>query len=451
MAKLINFKMLKSKKNKKYIVALNFIIYSIILFFTFQINSLSQNRQPILLKNADSLVGITLENSQVRNFIGNVIFEQGNIILTCDTAIQYIDQNRVQLIGRVNIKQDLTLIKSNRINYTGNNKIANAEDYVEIQDTANTLKAKTGTYNLDTKIAHFKQNVSIENDSILIFTDELVNNTSNDESFATGNVRVYGKKIRTATICDTLVYKPKQDFLLAYSNAGFFYIDSVKKNYDSTQKTHKVEFDTLSVFANTIFGNQAKGQEFYQFLDSVEIIKGLIKSKCNKADYFKTGDSILLTGEPVVWYDSLQLFSDSISVIFPGRNIKQIKLVNNSLVISTSDSLGLGRINQITGKDIDINFERDSIRAIISKNDAHSLYFITTDDGESGAQTSGADTIKIYMQNNEVSDIVWRSAAFIDFYPDNIITNPKDLFLPKFRKREDLPKRRNFPEKPFNR
>jgi hypothetical protein len=237
---------------------------------------------------------------------------------------------------------------------------------------------------------------------------------------------------------------------LAYSNAGFFYIDTLKKTYDSLQKTHKIEYDTLSVFANTIFGNQAKGQEFYQFLDSVEIVKGLIKSKCRKADYFKTGDSILLTGEPVVWYDSLQLFSDSISIIFPARNVKQIKLVNNSLVISTSDSLGLGRINQITGKDIDINFERDSIRAIISKEDAHSLYFITTDDGERGAQSSGADTIKIFLQNNEVSDIVWRSGAIINFYPDNIITNPKDLFLPKFRRREDLPKERIFPDKPFN-
>lgn len=441
---------MNNRQNIQSKILLNLIISAITLLLSFYTSSFSQNKQPVLLKNADSLVGITIENSQIRNFIGNVIFEQGNIILTCDTAIQYIDQNRVELIGKVNIKQDLTVIKSKRINYIGNDKIAIAENSVEIQDTANTLKARNGTYNLGTKIAHFKDNVTIENDSIIIFTDELINNTSNDESLAMGNVKVFGKKIRTATLCDTLVYKPKQDFLLAYSNAGFFYIDTLKKTYDSLQKTHKIEFDTLSVFANTIFGNQAKGQEFYQFLDSVEIVKGLIKSKCRKADYFKTGDSILLTGEPVVWYDSLQLFSDSISIIFPERNVKQIKLVNNSLVISTSDSLGLGRINQITGKDIDINFERDSIRAIISKEDAHSLYFITTDDGERGAQSSGADTIKIFLQNNEVSDIVWRSGAIINFYPDNIITNPKDLFLPKFRRREDLPKERIFPDKPFN-
>ncbi len=438
-------------KLKNFAYLFIFIVLGFLLFSKFQV--LAQERQPILLKNADSLLGITSNNnSQVRNFIGHVMFVQGSIVLTCDTAIQYINENRVELIGKVKINQNYTTIKSPKINYTGDNKIAVAQDSIEIQDTANTLRAKTGEYNFETKIAHFKKNVSIENDSVLIYSDELIDNTENNESFSTGFVRVFGKKIRTATVCDTLVYKPNQSFLLAYSNAGFFYIDSMRQNKDTTlhetlTNLSDVRFDTLSVFSNTIFGNQVKGQEFYQFLDSVEIVRGTMSAKCKRADYFKTGDSILLTGTPIVWFDNMQLTGDTIFVLFPYQTIQKVKLLNNAFALSFNDSLGVDKINQISGKYIDIFFEKDSVKSILSKIEASSVYFIKSDDGESGVQRSGADSISISFEQGNVSNISWKSAAFIDYYPEKIVTNPKEFYLPKFNRRDDKPKKRIFPSK----
>jgi lipopolysaccharide export system protein LptA len=427
-----------------------FIILEFLSFSKFQV--FAQERQPILLKNADSLLGITFDNAQVRNFIGHVMFVQGNIVLTCDTAIQYINENRVELIGKVQINQNYTTIKSPKINYTGNNKIAVAQDSIEIQDTANILRAKTGEYNFETKIAHFKKNVSIENDSVQIYSDELINNTESNESFSTGFVRVFGKKNRTATVCDTLIYKPNQSFLLAYGNAGFFYIDSVKQNKDTTlhetlTDLSDVRFDTLSVFSNTIFGNQVKGQEFYQFLDSVEIVRGTMSARCKRADYFKTGDSILLTGAPIVWFDNMQLTGDTIFVLFPYQTIQKVKLLGNAFALSFNDSLGVDKINQISGKYIDIFFEKDSVKSILSKIEASSVYFIKSDDGESGVQRSGADSISISFEQGNVSNISWKSAAFIDYYPEKIVANPKEFYLPKFNKRDDKPKKRIFPSK----
>ena len=72
---------------------------------------------------------------------------------------------------------------------------------------------------------------------------------------------------------------------------------------------------------------------------------------------------------------------------------------------------------------------------------------MTDDSGETGAQSSGADTITIFFQANDVSNILWRSAAFIDFYPERIFPGDiKTLYLPRFRMREDIPERRKFPE-----
>ncbi|OGU56770.1 MAG: LPS export ABC transporter periplasmic protein LptC [Ignavibacteria bacterium GWF2_33_9] len=426
------------------------------------INQLAFAAQPIVLRNADSLLGITFGNNQVRHFVGNVMFEQGTIIITCDTAVQYIEENRVDLSGNVVIDQNSMKIKSPLINYNGNTRLAVAKRNVEIQDTNNILNAESGNYDFDTKIAEFKDNVTLTNDSMVIYAKHLINNTGNDESFADGDVQVFGKYVRTALISDTLIHKPKQSFTLAYGNAGFFYIDTVKKGAKPSDypnewhlkteeerlKLMQTKFDTLSIFSRTIFGNQMKGQEFFQFLDSVEICKGSISSKCDKADYFKTGDSLILTGNPIVWYDNLQLFADTINVIFPKRQLQSIKLFNNSFAISEADSLGLGRINQISGKNIDLNFANDSINCIISKNNATSLYFMTDDSGETGAQSSGADTITIFFEANDVSNILWRSAAFIDFYPERIFpVDIKTLYLPRFRMRDDIPERKKFPIK----
>jgi hypothetical protein len=433
------------------------IIFILFLFVNIPVFS----AQPILLKNADSLLGVTFDKVQVRNFIGNVLFEQGNIIISCDTAVQYVDENRVDLSGNVVIHQNLMIIKSPKINYSGNDKRAVAKRSVEIQDTANILKAKSGTYNFNTKVAEFNDNVTLENDSLLIFSDHLINNTGNNESFADGKVKVFGRKVRTALVSDTLIHKPKESFILAYGHAGFYYIDTLRKaqkpeDYpgewhlkpqEERLRLQQAILDTLIISSKTIFGNQAKGQELYQFLDSVEICKGSISSKCSKADYFKTGDSLILTGEPIVWYDSLQLFADTINVIFPKRALQKIKLINNSFAVSKSDTFGLGRIDQISGKNIDINFTNDSINCIISKNQANSLYFMMDESGESGAQSSGADTITIFFEANEVKNILWRSAAYIDFYPEKIFPEDlKTLYLPRFRMREDIPKRRKFPE-----
>lgn len=403
--------------------------------------SFSPARQPIILKNADSLIGISGENFNVRNFIGNVRFEQGEIVLMCDTAVQYIDQNRVELIGNVWINKQKIEIRSQNINYEGNQKIAVARKSIEIKDSATKIIAKNGTYNLETNIANFQTDVVVENDSIIIFSDILFHNTDTEESVVQNNVKLFGKKNRIAIICDSMVYKPKMDFVLAYGNANFFFIDSLEKD----------KYDTLSISAVTIFGNQVKGFEFYQFIDNVEIVKNKLSSKCKMAEFFASGDSLVLTGDPIVWYDSLQLYADTIIARFPGRTIQSIRLQNNAISISSTDTLGIGKIDQISGQNIDIFFEQDSIRTIISRNQANSVYFIEgKDDEQGGVQRSGADSIFIYFQNNEVDKIIWKSSPFLDFYPENIW--PDDLsqyYLPRFRIRYDRPRQKPFPQKPI--
>ena len=54
------------------------------------------------------------------------------------------------------------------------------------------------------------------------------------------------------------------------------------------------------------------------------------------------------------------------------------------------------------------------------------------------------------MAENTVSDITWKSAAYIEFYPDIILDNDlTKYYLPRFKIRYDKPPKKHFPELPI--
>ncbi|MCW8804844.1 MAG: hypothetical protein OQK56_00155, partial [Ignavibacteriaceae bacterium] len=70
----------------------------------------SQSEDERITVIGDSLVGKIVDGESVREVIGNVKLNQGNVTVTCNKAIQYIARNEAELIGNVIAKQDsLTL------------------------------------------------------------------------------------------------------------------------------------------------------------------------------------------------------------------------------------------------------------------------------------------------------------------------------------------------------
>ncbi|MCK7521691.1 MAG: hypothetical protein MZV64_30395 [Ignavibacteriales bacterium] len=47
-----------------------------------------------------------VDGESVREVIGNVRLSQGNVIVTCNMAIQYLARNEAELIGNVIANQD---------------------------------------------------------------------------------------------------------------------------------------------------------------------------------------------------------------------------------------------------------------------------------------------------------------------------------------------------------
>ena len=88
------------------------IVRLLLLFMVHQhlYAQISGSKDPIILNHADLMEGKETASGSIRELKGNVSISQGNVILSCSHAIEYIQQNLVELSGDVILKQgSLTL------------------------------------------------------------------------------------------------------------------------------------------------------------------------------------------------------------------------------------------------------------------------------------------------------------------------------------------------------
>ncbi|RPI71635.1 MAG: hypothetical protein EHM47_09785, partial [Ignavibacteriales bacterium] len=81
----------------------NLIALIIYLFLT--ANCFSQQDEYITVVG-DSLVGKVINGESVREVYSNVVLTQGDVVITCNKAVQYIARNDADLSGNVIVKQD---------------------------------------------------------------------------------------------------------------------------------------------------------------------------------------------------------------------------------------------------------------------------------------------------------------------------------------------------------
>lgn len=426
---------------------LAFILF--LLFLVLSLNPVTLLSNDIILRNADSLVGRSIEEISYREFFGNVWFSQNDLDLKCNYAKQYITANSVDLVGNVIITQRAMIIKAPKIFYNGNSGIAVAKDSIAMRDGSNYLEALSGTYSTKQYLADFSGNVFVEDDSVTIYCDNVMHFRQSSESFANGDVWVFGKFTNVILRGEDVVNIPKESYSIATGNPILFKIDTLSRVdslfVEQQQRfisTDIISFDTLSIKADTMQAYRWVGDEQYYIDGNVEIAKDNIKAIAASAIYFKNKDLIILKEKPVVWYDSTQLFSDSIEIRLENNSLKQIRAFGNSIALTKDDSLDIERINQISARDIIIDFEDGKIAGLRANVDASSLYFFKDEEGYNGVDRKSTDSIYVEFIDGEVENIYWLGSSVGEFYPENIIIGRiSSFYLPDFRWYDSKPQK----------
>lgn len=468
----------------------------IILFF---LNTclISYSQEKIELKKADKLTGKTEGTETIREVSGNVNFIQGNIIVYCNTATQFVEANRVELRGNVRIYQDAVSLFTEKATYFGNDQKAICENGVTLKDPNATLRADYGVYTFSDYKAHFKgdviivnptykitskeliyyrntedsycsgnvkvvtdsmvikseylnfyrrqgktfawENVSIEKDSGIIYSDTLTNYSFEKKSIASGNVRLYSYKDNMAVAGDYLENYDLTYYTLISGNAELIRPDN--------------NSDTLFIFSNTIESYRSPPQH-YIAKDSVNILKGQFLSKCGKAIFYvktdSTKDDVILENNPVVWQDNMQLTADSIHAEIRNKKIENLFARKLSVLPKTKFSFLIvenfsidfrDRYDQIKGNHITILFSNNKIERVLVDTNSNGIYYSWEDKKANGINIIQGQNMVIYFDTaQKVIKLRVDKDPVGEYVPENLI-NSVERFLPDFIVRTDKPEK----------
>ena len=444
------------------------------------------------------MTGKTVDGQTVREASGNVYLVHGNINVYCNTAIQYIDLNKVELIGDVKIYQDTLSLFAPKAIYYGNEGKAVCDNGVTLKDPVATVKANNGIYFFNESKAIFNGNVIVTNPTYKITSNKLTYLRNTEDSFARENVVVttdsaiiraenidfYKRQGKTyafqnVTIesdssiinSDTLTNYSFEKKSIAVSNVklnnlrnNVLVYGDYLENYEKTKysflrgnsKLVQVEnkTDTMFIYSKTMEAFR-QTPEKYIAKDSVEIIRKDFLSRSRKGVYSKSLDtafsSMQLTGEPIVWQDNLQITSDSILAELKNKKIKTVycikldSLVNSKisfLIIQNKDTSISTRNDQVSGKDIIIHFDYDKINYVNVNKKSNSIYFMYEENKPNGVNIADGENMIISFDNEQK---VYKVRIDKDpkgrYVPENKIGN-ENLYLPGYNLRKDKPVKR---------
>lgn len=422
----------------------------LVVYFLFVLNLLGQEIKIVQLINADSLVGRVLNNENIRILNGNVQFLHEDIRIYCDRAIQFIQSNRVELEGNIQIIQGNTLLKTPKGSYLGNKKVAVGSNGITLNDGKITLVADSGEYFFSKKEAMFKGNVKLFDDTTTLTADKLIYFTEKELANAYENVTI--TQNLNHIFADSLYFYRKDNFTLAFGNVITYNENDNLKIFsdyleNDQQKKHSLvsgqpiliqidttsegKVDTLIIHAKKMEAYRDTEDIYYAF-DSVKVWRNEFRAISPYILYKKSEGKMFTSKtnnfQPLFWYNESLAYGDSVEIFVENNRVKKARLFYNSFLISM-DTLSRNRFNQMNGNFIELNFDEKSLISVLVNGNSLGIYYLYDNDEPNGLNKASSDSALIFFEDNKVSEIKLFGNPEGEYHPEELIIGKENDFI----------------------
>lgn len=425
----------------------------IIFLAVFSVKIFPQQNEMITVIG-DSLIGKSISGEMIREVFGNVVLTQGDVVITCDKAIQFITKNDAELIGNVVVKQDSLTITTPRGFYYGDEKKAESSSGLKLDDQKVILTADSGVYYFDEDIAFFESNVRLYDTTTTLTSKELTYFKAEDRSVAVGSVKIIDKeniiyadslehfRNNRITIADNNVRIINQtnnviifgDHLEDYSNENYTLVNenpllmqidtSFVTQIDSVSgdPINTAQLDTL-IIKSLLMEAFRDTQNIFEAKDSVEIWRGNFASKNNYTIYYREDQKIITEKnddaiqQPILWYENSQLTGDSITIFLVDNKIELLEVEGNAFVNSQSE-LFSNRFDQISGERLKLYFDENGINRTEVYGGVLSIYYLFEDELPNGLNKSSSQSAAIVFEEKKVSEVRLYGSPVSEYYPE---------------------------------
>lgn len=430
----------------------------------------------------DSLVGRVVSGETTREVYGHVVLTQGNVIITCNKAIQYISRNDAELIGNVVVKQDSMTIETPRGFYYGDERRAESSSGVKLDDKKVILTADSGEYFFNEDKAVFRsrvtlfdtastltsgmltyfknedrakatRHVEIVQEDNIIDADTLQHFRKTRVTYATSNVRIESRKNNVQIFGDHLVDYAQDYFTVIDKNPLLIQIDTTWSRLPDSlvvgTDSMEVKLDTLIIKSRSM-ESWRDTLNVFEARDSVRIWRETFASLNDYAVYKKDEEKIITYRrtekdmKPVLWNEQTQLTGDSVIIFLKDNQIQALEVVKNAFVLSPDD-IYQNRFNQISGNKLIMYFAGSSVSRVEVDGNVYNVYFMYTEENKpNGLNQSSAESAMISFKDKKVSEVRLYGSPKSDYYPENLVGGKEKTFeLPGFNLNTDRPEKIN--------
>ena len=375
----------------------------------------AQPGKVIELKSANKMENTLIGGEQVRDFVGNVHFFQpsesgGAVNLWCDRALQFVQSRRIECFGNVRVIRDSVTLLSKEGTYFDRARRAHLTKGVRLERPGTVLTAKEGDYEVDEKRAHFTGNVVVKDSLSTTTCDDLTYFEKDDRSIAVGNVVISSPQDGVTVYGDSLMHLGTINYTIVPKHPTLLQVDTSDFG----------RLDTLVVVSKMMEAYRDSSQR-YVARDSVMIVRNEIAAVCDQGIYWPQDGLLVLTKQPIVWYDENQISGDSIAVRLENHRLRSVFVEGRAMAVSRSDSALAQRFDQLTGRTLMIYFGQSNIERIVAERQSISLYYLFDNKTPNGANKSSGDRIVVEFTDGQVDQISVSGGVQGQYLPEPIL------------------------------
>ena len=323
---------------------------------------LRPKRQERLIGAADNGRVETVNGRTVRKLWGNVRFRQGEAVMSCDSAIQYVDKNVTNLMGNVCINTGKRQLYADMVRYNENTRVEEALGNVVLYDS--------------TRILH--------GDFVTYFENE-------ERAIASGNVLLTDTTQFAVLTCGHIEYERVGGYAAAWQKPILTKTDSTGEDSIQIYGAKMELFET---------GKRAVVR------DSVLIVRKALHAQCGFAEYRDEEEKIILTDQPIATRKFDTIYGDRFELFLKETEIETILVMGDALITSPMDTLNPGRrLNELQGQTVTMVFEDEHLCEIIIKEQGSSSYYLVEEGEFRGVNNITGDLIKIYLVDDELQRV----------------------------------------------
>jgi lipopolysaccharide export system protein LptA len=372
-------------------------LYAQKVFYNGDISFARASKNVKLINKNTTLYTDTLDYDMAANI--GYYDDHGKIVDSVNTLTSvigkyFIDAELIHFYQDVHAFSENYTLTGDTLVYNTQNKRIDIKGPTTIRDSSNTLYAEDGWYDTRTGEAELLKNPLVYNEDQQMSAEYIRYNEIEGNGKAMGNVRMEDVENKTIVSGNTAFFNEKTERATV--------TDSALLMIYSEQDTLFLHADTLKTVPDTIAGEK-RFMTYY----GTRFFRKDMQGICDSLVYFTRDSLVQLFHHPVIWSEGHQLTADFIEMKQNTETPDELRLKNNSFIISKLDS---GRYDQIKGKKMTGYVVQNELSRIDVDGNGQTLYYARQEEEVIGLNRVESSKISIRFKEGKIFRISFLQA-----------------------------------------